>query len=376
MKKKTYEKIEKQPLVVVNPAEYGIEESKAAQIAAVFRPMLAKMEELEAEYNEIIKLSPDDKLAQKLAKELRLKYVKVRTGTAEIHKLQKEFYIRGGKFIDGWKNTQAFISHDKEQALENIEKYAEIMENKRLDDREADRIVKLQPYVDFLPQGLRTMADDVFETYLSGTIASYEAKLRAEAEAEKARIEKEKAERLHRERVQKLLSADLYQFLDDKNMDFGTMSESDFTKLVEKLTAEKEAFETEQEQIRIENEKLKKQALIREKLAAAARQKKAAEQAERDAENARIQAAKDAEIEKARQENERLKKQMQAEKEAKEAEEKRLAAAPDKEKMKAFLQMFDTISFPDVTSPEAVEVVQTVNQSIIEIIYAIKQYLR
>lgn len=80
-------------LVKINAADYGLEESKAAQIAAQFKPMLDKMVELEQEYNQIIS-QPISKEVCAQAKELRMKYVKVRTGTEKIHKEQKSFLPR------------------------------------------------------------------------------------------------------------------------------------------------------------------------------------------------------------------------------------------------------------------------------------------
>jgi hypothetical protein len=56
--------------------------------------MLDKMEIMEEEYNRIIKLEVSDENC-KLAKELRLKFVKIRTGTAEIHKKAKAYYLNG-----------------------------------------------------------------------------------------------------------------------------------------------------------------------------------------------------------------------------------------------------------------------------------------
>ena len=85
-------------LVKINASEYGLEEIKAQQIEAQFKPMLEKMSALEREYNEVIKLEVSGETCAK-AKELRLKYVKVRTGTAAIHTQQKAFYLAGGRYV-------------------------------------------------------------------------------------------------------------------------------------------------------------------------------------------------------------------------------------------------------------------------------------
>ena len=115
-------------IVKLEAAEFGLEESKAKEISNQFKPMLDKMVELEKEANEVFKMDKESPEAQKIAKEVRLKYVKVRTGTAEIHKQQKAFYLAAGRYIDGWKNTQLFASEGIEKRLTEYEKHKEIQE--------------------------------------------------------------------------------------------------------------------------------------------------------------------------------------------------------------------------------------------------------
>jgi uncharacterized protein YsxB (DUF464 family) len=67
-----------QELITINPEEFGLDKTEAQQVRSVFIPMLDRMEELENEYNEIIKLEPTKENCAK-AKELRLKFVKTRT---------------------------------------------------------------------------------------------------------------------------------------------------------------------------------------------------------------------------------------------------------------------------------------------------------
>src|SRR3972149_1405125 len=112
-------------LVKIDPKEFGLQETKAKEIAAQFQPMLDKMVELENEYNKVVSLPIEEASTATLAKIVRLKYVKVRTGTSEIHKVQKNFYLMAGRFIDGWKNAQLFASQGIEEKLLAIEEYAE-----------------------------------------------------------------------------------------------------------------------------------------------------------------------------------------------------------------------------------------------------------
>lgn len=189
-------------IVKIDPKEFGLEEIKAQQIAEQFKPMLDKMVELEKEFNEVIQ-KPITKETCKEAKELRLKYVKVRTGTAEIHKQQKAFYLAGGRFVDGWKNAQLFASQGIEEKLEAIEKHYENLERQRIEELKQQRIALLAPYavenVDAL--GLGIMSEDVWNNFLTGTKANHEAKLAAEKKAEEERIAREKAEAEEREKI-------------------------------------------------------------------------------------------------------------------------------------------------------------------------------
>jgi hypothetical protein len=199
-------------IVKIDPKEFGIEDSKAADIAAQFQPMLDKMVELETSYNEVIQMPVEERETAKKARELRLKYMKIRTATLDIHKKQKAFYLAGGKFVDGWKNAQHFASMGKEEKLEEIEKYAENLEKQRIADLQKSREEQLQPYgvenVETLNLGV--MPDSVWDNFLAGTITNYNAKIQAEkdaAEAEKKRLQEEEAERerirLENERLRK-----------------------------------------------------------------------------------------------------------------------------------------------------------------------------
>lgn len=189
-----------QELVKVDPKEYGIEETKAADIAAQFKPMLDKMVELEVEYNEVVNLPKEEPATAKKAREVRLKYMKVRTGTLDIHKAQKAFYLAGGRFVDGWKNAQHFASMGKEEKLEEIENYAKNIEKQRIAELQQSRQEQLAPYEveNIETLNLGTMPDNVWDNFLQGSIANCNAKKEAERlakEAEDKRLAEEAAER-------------------------------------------------------------------------------------------------------------------------------------------------------------------------------------
>lgn len=330
-------------IVKIDHNEFGLEESKATEIANQFKPMLDKMVELENEYNDVVKMDINDPMTSLKAKEVRLKYVKVRTGTAEIHKSQKAFYLAGGRFVDGWKNAQLFASQGIEEKLKAIEDYHERLERERLEKLQSERVDLLLPYYEEAAStDLSSMPSDVFEAYLSTKKEQHEAKLAAEKKAEEERIAAEKAER---ERV---------------------------------------------EAQRVENERLKAEAEAREKeiQAELERLQKEQEEADRKIQEEREQERKEAEarekaaqekVEQERKERERVEAELKAERERKEAEEKakreaeekarletaKAAKAPIKKRMSLWV---DSFSLPEI------DVENDTKKSIIEKFEAFKKW--
>lgn len=190
-------------LVQINPAEFGLEESKAKQISDMFKPMLDKMVELETEYNTIVSKQNIAPITCMAAKALRLRYVKIRTGTAAIHRELKAFYLQGGRFVDGWKNAQLMASQDIEKKLADIENYFENIEKIRIHTLGEDRTNSLSEFMqpEFMPPGLGQMDTPVWHEYLRQAEINHKMKLEAERKAEEEFIAKEQAEREERERI-------------------------------------------------------------------------------------------------------------------------------------------------------------------------------
>lgn len=295
-------------LVKINPAEFGLSDNQAAQVEAAFRPMLEKMVGLEDEYNRVVSL-PITPETIKEAHDLRMEYVRIRTGTAKIHKNAKAFYLAGGRFVDGWKNAQHFASQGKEEKLKAIEDYYENLERERIAKLQAERASTLQEYEPgYIPEDLGKMEAEVWDKYLLGVKLAYDQRIEAERKAEEERIAKEKAE------------------------------------------AE------EREKIRQENERLKAEAEAREKEVAEEKAKAAAERAELEA-KAKAEAEARAKLEAEARERAAAEKRKQE-------EERRLReqaeAAPDVEKIKAFASEIESVCNrrPAVESRQAMEVIE------------------
>lgn len=315
-------------LIKIDPKDYNLSDTQAAQVEAAFRPMLAKMVELETEFNRVVAL-PITPETCKEARSLRLEYVRIRTKTAEIHKAAKAFYLSGGRFVDGWKNAQLHSSQGKEDRLEAIEKHYENLERERIAKLQEERAAALVPYnTGYIPEDLGKMPVEVWEKYLLGVKSAYEIQKEAERKAEEDRIAREKAEAEERERVRK------------EN---------------EKLRAEAE--KREKEMAAEWEARAKKEAAEKKKVEAY--KKKVAAQLEKEREE------KEAAIRKSRELEAAEKKKAAEEKAAAEkrrAEEARLAAGPDRDKLLAWIAPLSSLAdaAPECSTPSGTKMVNEI----------------
>lgn len=300
-------------LVLVDPKEYGLEEKKALELTSGLTTILTERETLKNAYIDVIDLEiNEDNLG--IFKELRLKIRDNRTkGIEKWHKVTKDFFLSGGRFIDSIKNKESLENERMETALLEKEKHFENLEKARLKAIHEERVGKLLPFnyeignVDF-----SAMDENMFNAILLGAETNHKAKLEAERVAEEQRLE---AIRLEAEEKEK-------QRLE-----------------MERLKAENEAKEKQ-----LKEEKAKADAeLAEQKRLADIEAKKQAEiiakqKAESDKLAAELKAKADAELkEKQRLENE-AKLKLEAEKKA--------AKAPIKTKLSVWVDSF-SIAIPD-----------------------------
>lgn len=309
-------------LVKIDPKEYGLESDQVATIEQAFAPKIAERDGLVEIYQQVITKELTPELCAE-ARQIRMKLVKVRTGIAEIHKTQKAFFLAAGRFVDAWKNKETAPVEQMEENLEKIENHFINLEKERIAKLEAERIEQLRQYTEIIPMSLGLMQEDVFQAYLSSQKKAYEDRIAAEKQAELDRIAREKAEAEERERIR-----------------------------VENERLKKEAEEREKA---IEAERIEAEKKLEAERSEAAAKQKAIEEA------ARIEREK-AEAERVKLENE-LKARQKAEEEAKaeaariERErieaEKKAAKAPDKDKLKMFIQSISLPVTPDLKTDES-----------------------
>lgn len=236
----------------------GLTEDKATELTNVFLPRLAALRELEDRFNGIVSKDINKDTCNE-SKALRLIIRKIRTGADKDRKAQKAEIVRAGKAIDGLFHLVEYAVVSKEDKLKEIETHFERLEEEKIKTRKAERSLEISKYMDedHIPQGLGTMDDNVWENYLAGIKASFEAAREAERKTEEDRIIKEKKAQLEHDR--RYQTARLIDFIDDyENVVFSDLTEEEYGALVETAVDARTSHEEEQEKNRLENIRLKK----------------------------------------------------------------------------------------------------------------------
>src|SRR3990172_4218365 len=322
----------KTELTIIDPKEFGIEETKATELTSGLTTILEERVVLIDSYKNVISLevTPEN---LGVFKELRLQIRDNRTkGIEKWHKTNKEFFLTGGRFVDAIKNKEVAENERMEENLLKAEKHFENLEDKRLLKLKSERWEKIKIYTEFEPQGLAEMSDEVFEAFESGLKSRHEAKLLAEKEAEQKRIAEQKAEAqrleaqlLENERLKRdaEIKEKERQAEAKKQADILAKQKAESDK---KLKAEKEAREKIEAELELKRQaEAKKQADILAKQKAESDKKLKAEKEARE----KIEA----ELELKRQAEAKIKADQIAKEKADELERKKIAKAPIKTKL-------------------------------------------
>ena len=319
----------------------GIELTKAEAHVSAFHPAFAELSELSRPLATLDKENPTADHAR-IARENRLKIVKIRTGSESIKDERKKVLLAEGNLIQSAFNLVKDACILTESEYEEIEKHQERVEAQKRAELKTARIALLAPFetdTEFLK--LDIMDEEKFQALL--------AKEKEAFEAVKAKREQDEKDRIEADR-----------------------------KAEEARLAEIEAEKQRQIERDAENERLKKEAEIREaELAKERAEREKQIEAERK-EAARIAAEKQAEIDKANAEADRIRKELEskqlaeenerlakiAEQEEKEAAAKALLKAPDQEKVKAFFVQFTALQFPELQSEAGKAMAVRVNEAL------------
>jgi hypothetical protein len=300
------------------PELFGIEPNKAQEMVSGLSTTIAERQVLKDAYIDVIQLEIN---AENLPtfKELRLKFVKIRTSIEKWHKSNKAFYLAGGRFVDAIKNKEIAETEEIEYKLLEAEKFFEHQEKAKAKELNDLRISKISPWVENAEQmDFKEFSDEDFDDFVFGKKMKHEQRIEAERLAEEQRIEEAKAEadRLEAQRLENV-----------------------------KLKAEADATAKKIESERLERERLDK---IESDKLVAERAEQAKAQALKDAETnrllkeasdarakveAELQAKKDAEL---KAENSRI-----AKIESDKLEADKLAKAPVKNQLTNWVNQFE-----------------------------------
>ena len=338
---------------IVKFEQFGLDEQEAQKITKDLPQILSERDVLSEQYNDVIKMDIEDPDTAKVASDLRklIKYNRTK-GVEAWHKANKDYFLRGGQFVDAVKRKEIAENIRMEDALEEIEKYQERKEAERQEELRKQRWDELSAYMESEPVGLSIMIDQVFNSILRGAKAEYEERIEAEKKAESERLELEKKHKTFSDREKEfyLLAPFASEYL--RKLTIETIEE-DFRSWVIEAKKAKSDYEAEQEKIRLENERLKKEREAEQARLAEEEIKRKAKEEDEAKQRAIEEAKKQAELDKVKAELEAERKRKldeeikrEQEEEAKLKADEEAKKAPIKEKLTKWVDGF-SIDVPD-----------------------------
>lgn len=338
--------------VEVSELAIKVSANKQAEVQTVLQQIFTGTDDWEKQVDAIEVKDINDKMsielaevARKNSKTARLNAEKIFDAKREeVQNLKAEFDLEDKLWLKAKQVMQLKFKAIEEKA-EWKANFVKRFEAEQKELRTQKRIIEVSKYAEINRIEFENMSEDIFDSFLSGLKANYEAKIEAEKKAEAERIE---AERLEKERIEK-------QRIEN-----------------ERLKAEAEKREKEIEAERKANEQ--KLAEERAKAKAEADRIEAENKAEQEKMNAFLAEQKrksDLQLEEARKEKERLEKEIQAKKDAeikaenerKQAEQKakaeaeKNAKAPIKQRLNVWVDSFE-INRTFVEHEKAKEIIQ------------------
>jgi len=318
-----------QLLVITNQA--GLAEEKSKQLLSSFGNYFSEARQKVKQAKEIVVSDISQVEEMRKARETRLELKNIRVEVEKTRKQLKEQSIRENKAIDGISNVIKALIVPAEEYLENQEKFAERLETERKAKVEAERINQLSKFVEgaenySLHPDL--MSEETFSKLLENSRLAFEARKKAEEDAEKARLAQIEADRIEQERIRQ-----------------------ENAKL--KIEAEKREKELAKEREKIAKENAIREAKLAKERAEQQKKLEAEQKKQRDLEE-KLRQQKEAQLKK---EAEELAK-VEAEKKRIEEEARKKLLAPDKEKLLELALSLDNFNLPAVSSKEAMAVIR------------------
>ena len=188
-------------VTIIDPKEFGLKEENANKMVSGLNPIIEERSALEQIYAIVIKKELTPELLKE-ARDLRLKIRDNRTKGIEVwHKTTKDYFLKGGQFVDAIKCKENVVNELMEAKLSEIEKHFENIEAERIKALHTERAEKLRPFgYEIGATNFGLMDDNMFNAILVGAEKTHKDKLELEAKIEADRIEKEHLEAEEREK--------------------------------------------------------------------------------------------------------------------------------------------------------------------------------
>ena len=294
----------------------GVEIAEGEQIKRSYQPFLIQLSEIHAQSQKINWQNPVD-VDESIARQLRLKTVKIRTDSEKLKDQRKRSYLLRGNLEQACYNLIAASCRVAEDDFTKVEKAREIAEAKRRKELHDVRLTELQQYGFVYDAGfhLDVMDETMYQSLLLGLKKAQEDRIAEEKRAEEERIAA--AKKAEEERLAMIAENERLRKEAEKK-------EKEMAAERARVEAERKAAD---EKARKEREAAAKKLAEERRISA---EKLAKEQAEARRLADELQAKKDAE--------EAERKRKESEENARIAAEKKAAAAPDKEKLRKMVQ--------------------------------------
>lgn len=190
----------------------GLQLSDSEVIKQSYLPYFEQLAKIKEESQKINFENPTE-LDEKIARELRLRTVKVRTGSKDLKDERKRIHsLRANVEQDAWNLIKSGCELEEENFYQ-VEKKRELAEKRRKELLAIERNELLTPYAEFVDtkyMNLGEMDEEKFQNLLKGAELQLkqkeaEAQRIAEEEAERKRLEAERieAQRIENERLKK-----------------------------------------------------------------------------------------------------------------------------------------------------------------------------
>ena len=289
-----------------------LEPETKEKILQNFQPYFDQLDEFGKDAFKLVVKSVDDKATIELAREGRLFTRKIRTDADKVRVNLKRDALDYGIAVQAVYKAIEERVLPIENHLKAQEDFVKVQQEKVLNEIRTKRAALLEPYISVMPavMDLAMLTDDEFKATLEYGKDKFETLQRIEKEKQAETERLALIEQNHNTRKNEILTLDLWQYLEDKSMQFGVMTENDFKAVLSDLNKKRANDIAERKKLQEAKEKAEKEAA-----------KLKAEQDKKDAEIAKQREAERLEFEakmlKERQEREQLETQLKTEQEAK-----------------------------------------------------------